>query len=265
MTALHALPHPLAVVTEHPSVAVVLVVFGSVALAGVLRLGLSSRAASVVLPWLVVPPVGVLALSMLTNITYNVRYALASLPAFLMVVAVGCCALPTRAARAVAIAAVGGCMLVSLAGYYWDEAYDREHVREALAYVRARDPGEARVVVVGQVLRALDHYARGSGVRVVGSCEGVARDAGPPGQGLWVAAGRDWEGRASACLQSLAGQYRPVEHRQFVGIEVLAARRGRRLSAARSVTAREVTVGADGACAATTATLQAKGRAFVFP
>jgi mannosyltransferase len=220
VSVLHAQPHPLAVVTEHPSVAVVLVVFGSVALAGVLRLGRSSRAASVVLPWLVVPPVGVLALSLLTNITYNVRYALASLPAFLMVVAAGCLALPTRAARAVAIAVVGGCMLVSLAGYYWDEAYDREHVREALAYVRARDPDGARVVVVGQVLRALDHYARGSGVRVVGSCEETARDGGPAGQGLWVASGRDWEGRAPACLQSLAGQYRPVEHRQFVGIEV---------------------------------------------
>ena len=220
VSALHDQPRPLAVVSEHPSVALVLVVFASVTLVGVFRLGRSSRAALVVLPWLVVPPIGVLALSLATNITYNVRYALASLPAFLMVVATGCLAFPTRAARAVAVAAVGGCMLVSLAGYYWDEAYDREHVREALAYVRASEPGEARVVVVGQVLRALDHYARSSGVRVVGSCEVATREGVPAGHGLWVAAGRDWEGRAPACLQSLAGQYRPVEHRQFVGIEL---------------------------------------------
>jgi hypothetical protein len=226
VTALHALPSPWSVVAENPSVPLVLATFAPVTIAGLRRLGLRSPAARVVLPWLVVPPVGVFVLSLLSNVSYNVRYSLAALPAFLMVVAAGCLSFRSRPLRQLTTAAVLACALASLAGFYWNETYDKEHVRDALAHVRASDRGATYLVVLGEVWRAFEYYARGSSVTLLPSCErpsmtdarSGAAAAEPPT--LWVAAGRDWDGRAAACLQALSARYRQIERRRFVGIEL---------------------------------------------
>jgi hypothetical protein len=181
--ALHALPSPWQVVVGHPSLVLVFAVFLPLTLAGAFRLGVRSRAASVFLPWLLVPPLGVFTLSMVSNISYNVRYSFASLPAFLFVVAAGCLSGAAQAPRRAAVGAVLACSLVSLGRFYWDETYDKEQVRAAVAYVQATDPGETRVVVVGELRRAVDHYARGSRIRSTAACEApaVGTDGGGAG------------------------------------------------------------------------------------
>ena len=217
VAALHALPSPRAVMALYPSVPLVFAVFIPVAIAGVWRLGVRSRPAAVLLPWLAVPPLSVFVLSQVSHVVYNVRYALASLPAFLVVIAAGCLAFSTRALRRLAVAGVAACMLASVAGFYWNPAYDREHVRDALAYVRTTEPGGSHVLVVGQVLRALDYYARGSAVTLAAGCEPAVD---PLPDHLWLVAGRDWSGLAPGCLARLAPRYRVVDHRGFVGIDL---------------------------------------------
>jgi hypothetical protein len=216
--ALHALPSPLEIVTQFPSVTLVFAAFVPVALAGARRLGVGSRAAAVVWPWLVGPPLGVFALSQVSNIVYNVRYALASLPAFFVLIAAGCLGFPSRLRRVGATAAVASCVLASLARFYWDDTYDRAHVRDALAYIRAADPGAPRVIVAGEVVRAVDYYARAWGITLLAGCE--PQDDTASGS-LWLLAGRDWNDSASRCLATLAARYRPADHHRFVGIEVL--------------------------------------------
>lgn len=225
VSALHSLPSPFWVLRHYPSVALVFAVFVPVTLAGLRGLGARSRAASFILPWLVVPPIGVLLLSAVSNISYNARYAFTSLVPFLLLVATGCLSFRAKRLRWAAVTAVLACTLAALGSFYWNETYDKEQVRAALAYVRATDPGRPRMVVVGQVSRAFDYYARGSRTTLMPSCADAGAadahggEAAQPGT-LWVAAGRDWDGGAATCLRLLSERYRQVDQRRFVGIEL---------------------------------------------
>ena len=67
--------------------------------------------------------------------------------------------------------------------------------------------------------RAFDYYAHPPGIVLADSCEAAADD-GPPPRDLWVAAGRDWDGRVAECLARLSRRYRETEHRGFVGVEL---------------------------------------------
>jgi hypothetical protein len=176
-----------------------------------------SAAAAVVLPLLVVPPLGVLALSYATHVVYNVRYALPALTAFLLVVAAGCSA-PRRAVlRALPVAAVLAVTLTADARFYGDPRYDKADARGAMAFVRA-DGEPAHVVIVGQLVRVVDYYTRGSTVTWQAGCD--VPPAAPARTIVWVASGRDWAHATPTCLDRLAATHRVTEYRRFVGVEL---------------------------------------------
>lgn len=215
--SLHALPSARAVVRTHPIVVVVGLVFGLAAAAGLRRVSRWPAAAPVLVPLLFVPPLGVFLLSLLTPVVYNVRYALPALIAFVMVVAAGGLAPRRPAIRALAVAAILAVTLLADAGFYGEPRYDKAQARHAMAFVAAHGRS-AHVLYVGQLWRVVDYYTRGTTTTWQSGCE-VAGTSAATGT-LWVAAGRDWERAAPACLDRLGATHRIAEYRPFVGIEL---------------------------------------------
>jgi hypothetical protein len=95
-------------------VVVVTALFAALLAVGVRSLGRDRIALALVLPWLCGPPLLVFLTARLTSVTYEVRYTLAALPAFLLLVALGVEGLGPQWRRA-AGAGVLACFLVSLA------------------------------------------------------------------------------------------------------------------------------------------------------
>src|SRR5262249_22038399 len=137
-------------------------------LVGVVRVARTREAAGVLLPWLLGPPLLVSLLGLVTGITYEVRYTVAALPAFTLVLAAGICTLPRPGLRIGA----GGALAVRtpLANHYWNPRYAKEDVRGAIADARASDP-DAPFVVIGQARAAVWFYAKNAPIETLEGCE----------------------------------------------------------------------------------------------
>jgi hypothetical protein len=215
-------------------------VFFTASLLGLKELIRNPRLARWIAPWLVIPPITVFLVGwLMANMTYQVRYTLASLPAFVLVLAIGVRSLK-GALRWAAGGAVLAVSLLSLSNMYWAEEYHKADVRGALERIRLKDSDEAQVLVVGQVELALPFYADIPGMRVV-SCAARRNQHSPfphvdpgigdhaqsglfdemdPNRKVWVLAGRDWEGDATRCLQLLSSSHSTVEQVSFTGVDL---------------------------------------------
>jgi 4-amino-4-deoxy-L-arabinose transferase-like glycosyltransferase len=223
---LHHLPSLTRILADHPEVGVVAVIFGVPLVAGLLRVWRDPVAGPVLLPWLFLPPVLVFALGLGTNVTYEVRYALASLPAYVMVLATGIETLTPRLVSALALATVLGSMGLSLANHYWNPRYDREDVRAAVQAIE-RGGADVPVVVVGQIDAAVRWYGRDLGLEVMHQCDPepngydpLEREALHDAAAIWILSGRDWTGEAQRCLARLGPTYALAAHERFNGVEL---------------------------------------------
>ena len=230
---LHTAVSPVQVVSAYPSVALVTAVFLPLLVLGLRRLRHDERGFAVVGPWAVGFPLLVLALTLCTNVVYQVRYTLAALPAFWLVVACGVESVPRGLRRALAGAALVACCYWSLGNYYWNPAYGKEDVKSALAATTRLDGDGSPILAVGQVSDAVRYYADGRLVVRLDSCD-VTPEGRDPLQaprlrdhgGLWLIAGRDWDGQATRCLQRLASSHIALQRQHFGGVDLwMLARR----------------------------------------
>lgn len=232
---LHDLPPGMMVLRENPEVLPYLVFFGALVVAGVWAVSRHGDRAAVLLPWAIGMPLLVFVSAVLGGQTYNVRYAFAAAPAAALLLALGVESLGRWRvpATALAVALFG----YSLANYYLAPAYDKEHMREAMALVREQGSPEDPVAVVGQGLPAAVHYGAGLSVVRLTGCGGH-RPAGEvnspegPQAGLyspqdlrddpeiWLVVSRDWGDGARGCRADLDSTHEVVERHEFVGVEV---------------------------------------------
>jgi len=223
---LHDLPALSRILADHPEVGFVAILFGVPLVAGLVRVWRDPLAGPVLLPWLLLPPVLVFALGLGTNVTYEVRYALASLPAYVMVLAAGIAALTPRIVSVGVFLGVLGCMMLSLGNHYWNPHYDREDVRAAVNAIERGAPG-VPVVVVGQIDAAVRWYGRNLALEVMHQCDPepngydpLQREALDQASAIWILSGRDWTGEAQRCLTRLGQAYELAAHERFKGVEL---------------------------------------------
>jgi hypothetical protein len=224
---LHGWPSLPEVLKAFPIVSIVAVVFALPLVTGTVSLLRRPDRGAVVLPWFVGPPLLMFVIGLTTNLTYEVRYTLAALPAFYLVVAAGVAALRPLPLRLVTATAVIACTLCGTGGYYWDHDYDKEDAKGSLAYVEAHGSPAAQVVAVGQILLALEYYGGARNMMVI-ECGG--HDSSPARldvatsvdttREVWVAAGRDWDGATEPCLAWLSAAYETAQRRSFTGVEL---------------------------------------------
>jgi len=223
---LHSTPPLASILVGYPIVPVVAVVFGVLLVLGTVALVRNPTVGSVVLPWLLVPPLLVFVLGAVTNITYQVRYTLAALPAFYLTVVVGASTLRPRALRGVAVIAVMACTVYAVGGYFYDARYDKEDVKGALAYVAEHGAPQAQVIAVGQIGLAVEYYAGMHGMTVVYGCAGDHADRSGPGvattvdlgREVWVVSGRDWTNETAKCLERLRATHTAPDRTDFTGV-----------------------------------------------
>lgn len=219
---LHSPQGPGAILGRHPVIVAVLLVFGSIAVFGLHQLRSQRDLGSWLCPWLFVAPAGVFLIALiLPDMTYQVRYSFAALPAFCLLLAIGLESLPDRL-RWPALAAVVLLNGFALWNLYFDPAYDKADLRGAIAHVRSEGDGQSQVAVVGQVVLAMPFYGDHPDLEVVlgcGSKKGL-RDPVDPLRRLWLVVGRDWESEGERCRRLLAETHLQSRSTEFPGIEI---------------------------------------------
>jgi mannosyltransferase len=223
---LHALPGVFSLVADYPSIVVFFAVFLPVFALGIHRVTLDPPASALLLPWLFAPPILAFLIGVLSNVTYQVRYTFASLPAFVLILALGALSLKPRIVRAGVIALILLCAGYSVANFYWNPRYDREDVRAAVAYINARPLEASLIISLGQIEAVVKYYGPNLNIIEMERCDvEVDRDGSPRKatfhpQVIWVIAGRDWNHTAEACLSRLSQSYSVIDKQSFTGIEL---------------------------------------------
>jgi hypothetical protein len=221
-TELHSFPGPYRILSLHPEVFLVALVFGPLILWGLWKITQDRNLRTWVVPWLVVPPASALLTAILfPAMTYQMRYAFASLPAFLLVLAVGVTSL-RRPVRVAALGAVIALSAVSLENFYWSDRYDKEDARGAVAYLRSEDTDETQIVAVGQISDAMYFYAKDPAINVIRGCgrDTWDEDSLVRTRRVWLMCGRDWDRDCAPCLAKLARDYIVAEQASFVGVNL---------------------------------------------
>lgn len=221
---LHHYPALSEVVASYPEVLVVAAVIAPLVILGILNLRHAPEAMAVVLPWLCGPPLLIFVLAYNTNVAYNVRYTLAALPAFIVVLAVGITAVSPRWLGGVALAAVLVCFAVSIGNYFFDPRFAKEDVKGALASIRRTPQREAPVVALGQIESAVWYYGPDLHVVSFFGCDEFEARLEKAGLGaartLWVVRGRDYDDASAPCIDDLKRRFAVEQSSHPVGVEV---------------------------------------------
>jgi 4-amino-4-deoxy-L-arabinose transferase-like glycosyltransferase len=101
------------------------------------------------LPWLIIPIMGVLAISAVTDVAYNVRYVSAALPAYILLLAVGITNLRHRTLQLSVLLAVLSVNGVSLAQYYFNPRYAKADARGAARFLESVGDRRDVILLVG--------------------------------------------------------------------------------------------------------------------
>ncbi len=227
---LHAFPGPGWILRNHPEVLLYSAVFGAIALLGLWATWGRRAAAAIVLPWSVGLPLLVFASAVVAGQTYNVRYALAAVPGLALLLALGV----ERLGRWMPVGTIAavGLFGFSLANYYWNPRYDKEHVREATAYIRLSSGEHEPVALIGQGQTVAEYYAPDLELRRLYRCRPTEPETDRERQALaqleelrdeprlWLLVSRDWIDYADTCIEGLRATHSVVEPRRFSGVEL---------------------------------------------
>ncbi|MEJ2084808.1 MAG: glycosyltransferase family 39 protein [Acidobacteriota bacterium] len=210
------------ILTRYPALILVFLVFGSVALAGSVQLLSRPDLGSWLWPWLLIPITSVfLVAAIIPDMTYQVRYSFAALPAFCLLLAIGLESVTSRL-RWLAIASVILLSAFSLWHLYSNSYYDKADVRGAIAHVKSNCPGGCQLAVVGQVVMAIPFYGDQPDLQVVlgcGSKDGL-RDPVDSTRDVWLLVGRDWKSEGEPCRQLLTETHVESRAAKLPGIEI---------------------------------------------
>ena len=230
---LHDLPAAGEILREHPEVLLFLAAFAPLFLVGLWALRTRGDLAAVVLPWAFGVPALVFVSSVLGGLTYNVRYAYPAVPGVALLLAVAVQSLERLRVPAMALVMI--LFGFSLFNYYLDPAYDKEHMREAMTFVRERGDADDPVAIVGQSLVAAEYYGANLAVERLLGCRGEVRGEPPPAAyrpedlrddpDVWLVVSRDWGKEAVDCRRALAASHDVVARRAFTGVEVYRLKR----------------------------------------
>jgi uncharacterized membrane protein len=222
LARLHDHPSPIEVLFENPELVVVGLVFVPITLVGLVKVFREPHLASWLVPWLVTPPAFVFSISLFSpELTYQIRYVFASLPAFVTVLAIGVSSLKPRL-RGVAFVSVIVMCVFSLANFYWNEKYDKADARSAIEHVMSEGGQSIQLVAVGQIEYAMYYYADNPRIGVFRGCgkktgmeEGIDE-----GQAVWLISGRDWNRDNDRCLPTLNKTHTIAQFKSFTGVEL---------------------------------------------
>jgi len=229
---LHGPVSMMQVVQDHPLVIVTILVFAPISVMGLVSIVKQRQQSAWILPWLLLPPLLVFLISsVVSDMTYQVRYTWVSLPAFLLVIATGVNSL-SPGKRRMALTAILGLSLISISNYYWNEAYDKAHIRDVIQHIVSAESETTQVLVVGQIYLAMPYYGNRPEIQVISGCGPGERlnSKLDISRAVWLVSGRDWKNQRPSCMSKLMEYYSVSQQFKVVGVDAWrltpAARRG---------------------------------------
>jgi uncharacterized membrane protein len=230
---LHALPSMLNVLAGYPMTLVFFVIYFPAIILGVRKALRDRLATALVLPWLFGLPGLVYLVASATKLTYEVRYSFPSVPAFVLILSCGVLSLQSKIGKVGLMSAILLCSLLSISNFYWNTRYDKEHVRAALARIKASDADNSPIFSIGQIAGTARYY--GNDLDILSTpddrCDLTERkDAAKhkplsSSEKIWVIVGRDWNHRITACLEELERLYSVIDHQHFTGVDLWLLKR----------------------------------------
>ncbi len=208
-------------------------VFGTPLLAGLKSVRRLGRFRPLVLLLLGLPILMALAVTLMSRIDFNARYVAVSLPAYLVLVALGLTSLRQRTSRAFMVLGIFVLSAASLHNHYTDSRYANEDARSAFRLVESRlRTGDC--ALVNGVRPAFQFYAgqtvmsRSLDFRYperIPDAERALHMMSMQCSRLWFISGRDWEddplGLARPTVEKF---FAPVGQESFPGVRVLELR-----------------------------------------
>ncbi len=148
------------VVSQLPSILMVMIIFCSVFLYGLWLLNKIDKSRFWAISFWFLFPLGLVVFgAIFTYHPFNVRYAILSFPPFLICLAQGILGLNRKSWRVVAITAIMGLSLLSVMNYFLDEKYQREDTRSAVNYLDATAlDGDLVIVSTAYMVNDLNFY-----------------------------------------------------------------------------------------------------------
>ena len=228
---LHALPSMLNVLAGYPITLVFLVIYFPAIILGVRKALRDQLASALVLPWLFGLPGLVYLVASATKLTYEVRYTFPSVAAFVLILSCGVLSLQSKIRKVGLMSAILLCSLLSISNFYWNTRYDREHVKAAIGRINGANIGKSPILSIGQIGSAAKYYGNGLDIVIRDRCDSAGTED-PLNEGslngsktVWVIAGRDWNDRATACLNELSRSYSIIDHQRFTGTDLWLLKR----------------------------------------
>lgn len=213
-----------------PVIVLVTGAFGIAFIAGLVNLRRSCiRFRSLVLLLLIIPTLLPVAVTLMSQVTFNARYAILSFPIYLLLVAVGLTSLNSRVLAGVLGGGIALSTLLSLYGHYFDSVYAKADSRAAYQLIQERKGSDDCILVLG-VTEAFQHYEGGTVqsrwldlrrrdrlAAADQTLEGWSKEC----PRMWLVAGRLWESDPYHVSEALVAKYfRPIEEQEFPGLKV---------------------------------------------
>jgi uncharacterized membrane protein len=135
------------------------ILFGGLFLVGFTAIWRHPDVGRFLILWIGVPLAGVMSMTAVTNLGYNVRYVAMTFPVFALIVAAGIARFRRPVIQVLLVAAVLGAHGLSLAHYYFDPRYAREDARAVVHYLEAAVQPQDVVLIVG-TNRSIKYYSK---------------------------------------------------------------------------------------------------------
>jgi 4-amino-4-deoxy-L-arabinose transferase-like glycosyltransferase len=220
----------LATLLDHGSTLLPLMaIFGTLFLFGIITLWQEDKASAFLVSWLVGPIVGTLVLVALTNLSYNVRYAAAALPAYTLILAAAVTAFRRRGVQVALLSTLLFTNGLALAHYYYDPQYAREDSRSAAQYLESMAGPQDMILLVGNK-RGLQYYYGGDvpivqwGRRAANDELAIAERVRKLSEGynrLWLIEIRPWEVDSKGVAKAVIDRtHTIIRSKHFAGVDV---------------------------------------------
>jgi mannosyltransferase len=179
--------------------------------------------------YLFVPILGAFMITVLySRITYNVRYTAIALPAYTIILAKGITSVRRKGWRLLLILLIVGFSAHALGNYYFNAKYAKEDARSAAEYLETT-VGERDVIVVLEIVQALEHYYDGP-VEVHGvfpyqlaSIADLQNELSQIARGhdrLWLVWSRPWVDPEASVKRYFDERYEIFDRQDFPGLQV---------------------------------------------
>jgi hypothetical protein len=194
--------------------------------AGMVYLWRNNReTASLIILWAVLPAViGVAVPFIVRSMTYNVRYVLFSVPAFLIILASGVVSLKRYRLGIALLLVVILYNGISLYNHFADVRYAKEDVRSAAEFVAANASAEDHILVI-TVDRLFRRYFKPDNLIVSNpasaTTDQIFNNAITGTDTVWLIESRPWQSDPKQTIKTLFdNQYRVISQADFPGVKV---------------------------------------------